>query len=240
MPESSVTAAGRSAPSPDGARSGITALRRGQKKNVPTFSATGRERRFGTQARERHAFRCSGQQIALPASFSGRRPSRHSARTRRTRQSASNNRTRFPRLPPDAPAAFRRAAGRHVSSALCTRLHGTKADLAESLRPSAAGPHGPQCVFPAVQTNFTAPQAAESGSLRAPRHAAFSGSSFRFRAVKQKKESWKTMTLQTWSGRLDLNQRLPAPKAGALPLRHAPNKKGCPAEDTGQPYFSKN
>jgi hypothetical protein len=26
----------------------------------------------------------------------------------------------------------------------------------------------------------------------------------------------------TWSGRLDSNQRPPAPKAGALPLRHAP------------------
>lgn len=40
-------------------------------KNVPTFSATGRERRFGTQARERPAFRCSGQQTnSRPARFS--------------------------------------------------------------------------------------------------------------------------------------------------------------------------
>lgn len=55
-----------------------------------------------------------------------------------------------------------------------------------------------------------------------------------------KKRAMESHDSQTWSGRLDLNQRLPAPKAGALPLRHAPNKKGCPAEDTGQPYFSKN
>ena len=27
-----------------------------------------------------------------------------------------------------------------------------------------------------------------------------------------------------WSGRRDLNPRPPAPKAGALPLRHAPNR----------------
>ena len=105
MPESSVTAAGRSAPSPDGARSGTTALRRGQKK---TSRHSQRRAESGVSER-RHGngtlFDVPGgrRTVALPASLSGRRPPRHSARTRRTRQSASNNRTRFPRLPPDAP-----------------------------------------------------------------------------------------------------------------------------------------
>lgn len=173
MPESSVTAAGRSAPSPDGARSGITALRRGQ---IKTSRHSQRRAESGVSER-RHGngtlfdapgSKAAGDQSPCPLLFLAGVPPRHSARTRRTRRSASNNRTRFRSLPPDAPAAFRRAVGRHVSSAHCTRLHGTKADLAESLRPSAAGPHGPQCVFPAVQTNPTAPQTAESGPLRAP------------------------------------------------------------------------
>ncbi len=41
----------------------------------------------------------------------------------------------------------------------------------------------------------------------------------------KKKESRHTVTTPKWSGRLDLNQRLSAPKADALPLRHAPNIK---------------
>ena len=55
----------------------------------------------------------------------------------------------------------------------------------------------------------------------------------RHRVCRQiKKESRHTVTTPKWSGRLDLNQRLSAPKADALPLRHAPKIKNAALKRT--------
>lgn len=212
-------------------------------KNVPTFSATGRERRFGTQARERPAFRCSGQQAnSRPARFSFGQASP-------------------PAIPPEREghAEAHRTTGRVFQGFRRTLRRLSAGQWADTSLPRTAR------AFMARKQTLS-----KASGLPQPDHMVRNACSPPFRRIPQprrlqnpgpcrlrvtrpfpvlpsvsgrlnkKKESWKTMTLQTWSGRLDLNQRLPAPKAGALPLRHAPNKKGCPAEDTGQPYFSKN
>lgn len=215
-------------------------------KNVPTFSATGRERRFGTQARERHAFRCSGQQgsrrpVALPASLSGRRPPPPFRQDEKDTPKRIEQQDAFSESSAGRSGGFPQGSGQ---TRLFRALHAPSWHKSRPCRKPPAFRSRTTWSAMRVSRRSDESHSPTDCRIRAP---AGSGVTRPFPVLpsvsgrlNKKKESWKTMTLQTWSGRLDLNQRLPAPKAGALPLRHAPNKKGCPAEDTGQPYFSKN